>query len=54
MKKAGDLPLHGRSDEHGCRFGRGLNWRRDIGRLAEHLPRRINDGSAGFDSDTGA
>ena len=32
-----DLPLDGRSDQHGSRLGRSLNARGDVGRFPEHL-----------------
>ena len=50
-EKPGDLPLDRRSDQHGSRLGRRLNARSDIGRLAEHLARRIDDDGAAFKSD---
>ena len=52
-KQPRGLPLHGRCDEDGARFGRALRARRDIGRLAEHFAGRVHDHRPGFQADAG-
>jgi len=50
-EKAGNLPLHRSGDQHRPRVGRRLHARRDIGRLAEHLARSVDDDGSGFKTD---
>ena len=52
-KQPRGLPLHGRCDEDGARFGRALHARGDIGRLAEHFAGRVHDHRPGFQADAG-
>ena len=52
-EKPGHLPLNRRSDQHGARLGHRLNTRGDIGRLAEHFARRVDDYGAAFKADAG-
>ena len=42
-EQAGDLPLDGRSNQHGSWLGSGLDARGDIGRLPEYLTGGIDD-----------
>ena len=41
-KQPGGLPLHGRSNEDGARFGHRLDPRGDVRRLTEHLAGRVD------------
>jgi hypothetical protein len=45
-EQPGDLPLDGRSDQHGSRLGCGLNPRGDIGRFPKHFAYRVDDDGA--------
>ena len=50
-EEARDLPLHGRSDENGSRFGEGLDARGDVRRLAEDLACRVDHDGTGVEAD---
>ena len=50
-EKSGDLPLHGRCDQHCSGLGGGLNAGRDIGRFPEHLAGCVDDHLAAVDAD---
>ena len=49
-EKSGDLPLHGRCDQHGSRLGGGLNAGGDVGRFPEHFAPGVDDHLAAFDA----
>ena len=50
-EEARDLPLHGRSDDNGSRFGEGLDARGDVRRLAEDLAYRVDHDGTGVEAD---
>ena len=52
-EQAGDLALHPRRDHDRTRLGQRLHPRRDVGRVAENLARRIDHHRPGFDADAG-
>ena len=52
-EQAGDLALHPRRDHDRARLGQRLHPRRDVGRVAVNLARRIDHYRAGFDADAG-
>ena len=50
-EQPGDLPLDGRSDQHGSGLGCSLNARGNIGRFAEHLAGGVDDDGTAFEAD---
>src|SRR5271166_5559540 len=52
-EEPGDLPLDGRSDQHGSRLGCGLNSRGNIGRFPEHLACGVDDDGAALQPNAG-
>ena len=50
-EQPGDLPLHPRRDHDRARLGQRLHARRDVGRVAENLARRIDHDRPGFNPD---
>ena len=52
-EQPGRLPQHARGDEHRPRFGRGLDPRRDVRRLAEHFAGGVDHDGAAFEADAG-